>query len=144
MMEHLFNFTSMLTSAVIGTLAYVFGGWDELLKVLLVLIVLDYLTGVLKALYNKELSSVKGYNGIVKKVILMMVVAMSVMIQKVMGNTLPIREVVITFFIANESLSLIENASSVIPVPESLKKLLLQLKSDTISKKISDEKEKGE
>lgn len=140
-MEHLFNFFSMLSSAIIGTLAYIYGGWDELLKVLLCLIVLDYLTGVLKAIYNKELSSIRGYNGIVKKVILMMVVAMAVMVQKIIGDTLPIREIVITFFIANEALSLLENASAIVPVPESLKKLLLQLKSDTIRKKISEEEE---
>lgn len=137
-MEKMFNFFSMLVGMCGGVITFVFGGIDGIMKTLLVLIVLDYLTGVLKALYYKKLCSEIGYKGIIKKVIMLIVVATSVAVQGVISPQLPMREIVIMFFIANESLSLLENASSILPVPDSLKNVLLQLKSDTISRTNKD------
>ena len=45
-----------------------------------------------------------------------------------MGGKVPLREVVIMFYIANEALSLLENAAEFIPVPDKLKEVLLQLR----------------
>ena len=47
-----------------------------------------------------------------------------------MGEQLPLREVVITFFVANEGLSLLENVSPYLPIPSKLKDALLQLRGD--------------
>ena len=55
-------------------------------------------------------------------------IAVSYAIQGLMGGKVPLREVVIMFYIANEALSLLENAAEFIPVPDKLKEVLLQLR----------------
>lgn len=92
--------------------------------------ILDYITGVLNAYMSKTLSSDIGFKGIVKKVMICTVVVCAVMIGKLMGGKLPLREVVITFFVANEGLSLLENVSPYLPIPNKLKDALLQLRGD--------------
>ena len=98
-----------------------------LLKALISLIVLDYLTGIIKSIYIKALSSELGFKGLLKKILILIIVALSVIIQKTINNSVPIREIVIVFFICNEGLSIIENASEFVPVPEKLRTVLLQL-----------------
>ena len=92
--------------------------------------VLDYITGVLNAYMSRTLSSTIGFKGIIKKVMIYTVVVCSVMLGKMMGEQLPLREVVITFFVANEGLSLLENVSPYLPIPSKLKDALLQLRGD--------------
>lgn len=131
-MDKVFNFLSMLIGSVGGVLIYIFGGIDVIMKTLLILIVLDYITGVLKAVYEKKLNSQIGFRGIIKKTILMMVVAAAVAIQNVID--MPVREIIITFFICNEAISLLENAGAVIPIPGRIKNMLEKLRDDNISK----------
>lgn len=131
-MDKVFNFVSMLIGSVGGVLIYIFGGIDVIMKTLLILIVLDYITGVLKAVYEKKLNSQIGFRGIIKKTILMMVVAAAVAIQNVID--MPVREIIITFFICNEAISLLENAGAVIPIPGRIKNMLERLRDDNISK----------
>ena len=128
-MEKLFNVYSVVTAVVGGILAQLFGGFDVLLKVLLVMIVLDYITGIIKGIYNKRLSSEIGWKGLLKKIITLIIVVMANVLQIAIGDTIPLREVVIMFYIANEGISLLENAADVIPLPEQLKNTLLQLRS---------------
>ncbi len=130
-MDKLFNWISIMMGAVGGFAAYWLGGWDKLLKVIVVLAVLDYITGILKAIRTKELSSEIGFAGLVKKIMMFIVIAAAFSIQELMGNTIPLREVVIMFYIANEGLSLLENAAVFIPIPTKLKNVLLQLREDT-------------
>lgn len=131
-MDRIFNFISMLIGSVGGVLIYIFGGIDVIMKTLLILIVLDYITGVLKAIYEKKLNSQIGFRGIIKKTIIMIVVAAAVAIQNVID--MPLREIIITFFICNEAISLLENAGSVIPIPVRIKNMLERLRDDNISK----------
>ena len=128
-MEKLFNVYSVVTAVVGGILAQLFGGFDVLLKVLLVMIVLDYITGIIKGIYNKRLSSEIGWKGLLKKIITLIIVVMANVLQIAIGDTIPLREVVIMFYIANEGISLLEPAADVIPLPEQLKNTLLQLRS---------------
>ena len=101
-----------------------------LLGVIFTLVILDYLTGVLKAVYNSRLSSEVGRKGIIRKVFIFIVIATAYEIQKVIGNTIALREMVIMFFIANEAISLLENISEYIPIPEQLKNVLIQLRDE--------------
>ena len=101
-----------------------------LLGVIFTLVILDYLTGVLKAIYNSRLSSEVGRKGIIRKVFIFIVIATAYEIQKVIGNTIALREMVIMFFIANEAISLLENISEYIPIPEQLKNVLIQLRDE--------------
>jgi len=133
----LFNFFSMVFGSLGGILVYLFGGFDAILKSLIVLIVFDYITGVLKAIYDKKLSSIIGWKGIIKKIFTLIVVSVSVVLQSIIN--LPVREITIMFFIANESISVLENISTVIPVPSKLKIILQQLKDDNIAERIKEE-----
>lgn len=126
--EKLFNLVSIIGGFAGGFLIYVFGGWDVMIKALLALVVLDYATGVLKGIYTKTLSSEIGFKGLIRKIVIFIVVATAVIIQAVVGDSIPLRDIVIMFFICNEGISLLENASEFVPIPNSLKNTLLQLR----------------
>ena len=131
-MEKYLNVTSIAFGSIGGILAYTLGGWDQLLWVLLYFMVADYITGLFKAYKTQTLSSQLGFNGIIKKVVMFFLIAAANMITPVLGEvgvTLPLREVVICTFIANEGLSLLENAALFVDIPESLKNALLQIRN---------------
>lgn len=130
-LEKLLNGFSVLSGAAGGILAGLMGGWDGLLAALITLVVLDYITGLAKAVCQKELSSKIGFQGIVKKIVLFILVAAANALQLLLSGSLPLREIVLVFFIANEGLSLLENAAVFVPIPGALKKALLQLRNET-------------
>lgn len=125
-MKNLINF---ITGILATTLVYFLGGWDIAIQSLLVFIVIDYATGICKAIYNKKLNSSVGAKGIIKKVGYLLIVAISVILDKIAGNTGAIRTLVIYFFVANEGLSIIENWGGMgLPLPKKLTETLEQLK----------------
>ena len=127
-MKYIINF---LTSTVLTTVLYFLGGWDMALKTLLIIIVLDYLTGVCYAIANKKINSKIGAKGIIKKVGYLIVVAVSVQLDQIVGDTGAIRNLVIYFFVANEGISILENWGSMgLPLPEKIMETLEQLKKD--------------
>lgn len=101
---------------------------DAILYALVVLIVLDYITGVLKAIVTKKLSSAAGFHGLIKKIMILIVVATAVTVQSVIGSAVPLREIVIMFFLCNEGISILENGSEFVPIPKKLKETLIQLR----------------
>lgn len=127
-MEKYFNSISIIVGIVGGFICKHLGGFDMLLGVIITLVVLDYLTGILKAIYNKQLSSEVGYKGIIKKIFIFIVIATAYEIQKVVADSIPLREMTLMFFIANEAISLLENAGEFIPIPEQLRNVLVQLR----------------
>lgn len=133
-----FTFSAVLAT-VFGYVAGFLGGFDSLLITLVILIAVDYVTGVIGAIYEKKLSSSVGYKGIIKKVLMILVVGVAVTLQRILPEGLPLREITILFFIANEGLSILENAAKVIPLPQKLKSVLLQLKEKTDGEEPSDE-----
>lgn len=127
-MEKLFNWISVVGGAVGGAVVSLLGGWDKLIMALLILMVLDYITGLIKGIYNKELSSEIGFKGLLKKVLILVVVAVAVIAEQHLGIH-AIREIVIMFFAVNEAISILENASQMgLPIPAKLKEVLLQLR----------------
>lgn len=128
-MECYLNTITMLLSIFGGIVVRLLGGLDQLLDVFLFLIIVDFITGWIKAIATKELSSRIGMLGIAKKVTMLFVVAVAVRVEKVVGNNLPIREMVLIFYIANEGLSFFENIATFIPMPKKLKELFIQLKN---------------
>ena len=127
-MEKLFNWISIVFGMAGGFLTYWLGGWDVLLKTIVFLAIADYITGWIKGIYTKQLSSEIGFRGLLKKIVMFIVIAVSFVIQGLIGGTIPLREVVIMFYIANEGLSLLENAAVFTPIPDKLKNVLLQLR----------------
>ena len=94
------------------------------------LMVLDYISGIMAAYINSNmtLDSRKGYKGIVKKVMILVLVSLAHFMDSATGQIIA-QTVVVWFFIGNEGLSIIENASKAgLPVPEKLKETLEQLK----------------
>lgn len=123
--------------AVAGSaLANALGGWDAGLKVLVALMVADYITGVLVAALwqrsNKSetgaLDSKAGFKGICKKGMILLLVWLGVLLDQAMGAAY-IRTAVVLFFIGNEGLSLLENLGLMgVPFPAALKNMLEALR----------------
>lgn len=125
-MKHLI---SDIISVILTTFVYLMGGYDVALQSLLIVIVIDYLTGIASAIYNKELSSKVGFKGILKKFCYLLVVALSVVIDNLTGQSGLIRSLVIYFFVANDGLSIIENMAEMnIRLPKKLIDSLEQIK----------------
>ena len=116
-------------TAVGGWLGYFVGGLDGLLIALLVFVVLDYITGVMCAIADRELSSAVGFKGICRKILIFALVGVGhVLDTHVVGTGSALRSAVICFYLSNEGVSLLENASHLgLPVPEKLKEVLSQL-----------------
>lgn len=119
-------------AAVFGAVgSYLFGGWDSAIQTLFVFVVIDYLTGVLASGKQGELSSKAGLKGIGRKAMIFMFVAMGHMADLHLsdGHAHLFRDGVITFFVANEALSITENAGKLgVPIPEPIKKAVEILK----------------
>ena len=127
-MEKLFNWVSVVFGIVGGFLSYWLGGWDILLRTIVFLAVVDYVTGIIKAVHLKVLSSETGFKGLLKKIVMFIVIAVAYAIQELIGGTIPLREIVIMFYICNEAISLLENAAIFVPIPDKLKEVLLQIR----------------
>lgn len=113
-----------------GVCGYLFGGWDNTFQVLLVFVIVDYISGLMAAGYNKELNSKVGFKGIAKKIIIFFMVALAVQIDKLIGvDSHVIRMATCFFYVANEGLSILENGGKLgVKYPSALKKTLEQLK----------------
>ena len=116
-------------TALGGWLGYFLGGMDGLLIALLVFVILDYLTGIMRAIADKSLSSAVGFKGICRKVLIFALVGVGhVLDTHVVGTGSALRSAVICFYLSNEGVSLLENASHLgLPVPDKLKAILSQL-----------------
>ena len=119
-----------LATAGVGTILYfLFGEFDIALQCLLAFIALDYISGIIKAYTNKELSSKIGFRGILKKVGILIIVTVGVLVDRITGDSGAVRSLVIYYFVANEGLSIIENLSQTgLPIPKSIKNALKILK----------------
>ncbi|MEG0377036.1 MAG: phage holin family protein [Eubacterium sp.] len=116
------------TAVLGGTLSFIFGGFDDLMVVLTALVCLDYLSGVIKGVYRHELSSKKGFYGILKKLMIYLVVSAAYMVQRIITPELPLRDITALFYITNEAISLLENAADFIPIPQKLRAVLIKSK----------------
>lgn len=117
--------------AAIGTgLTYLFGDWDIALIVLIAFIVLDYITGILRAFLNKEVSSNTGFKGIAKKSLIFIVLIVAVLLDRLLNDESWIfRTLVCYFYIANEGISILENCCNLgLPIPKAIQDVLVQIK----------------
>ena len=128
-MKEFWNTIQLIFSAVGGWLGYFLGGCDGLLYALLAFVVIDYITGVMCAIINRELSSAVGFKGIFRKVLIFLLVGIANIIDvQVIGTGAVLRTAVIFFYISNEGVSLLENAGHLgLPIPEKIKTVLEQL-----------------
>lgn len=119
-----------------GVIAAMFGGWSDALITLIVFMSIDYATGLIVAgVFKKSkksesgaLESRAGFKGLCRKGVALLIVLVAVRLDIVM-HTSYIKDAVIIAFIANESISIIENAGLMgIPVPSVIAKAIDVLK----------------
>ncbi|MDU3600342.1 MAG: phage holin family protein [Clostridium perfringens] len=129
-MEKLFDYIKLFIIALGTGFTWLFGVWDIPLVVLVVFMVLDQLTGVIRGYVNKELSSDVGLKGIARKCVILIILIVAVMLDRLLNTgSWMFRTMVAYFYIANEGISLLENCASLgAPIPEKLKHALIQLK----------------
>lgn len=113
-----------------GVMGWLFGGFDGFLYALIAFVAIDYITGVLAAIYTRQLSSEVGFKGIAKKVMIFLLVGIGNIIDiEILKTGAVLRTAVIFFYISNEGISIIENAVRLdLPVPEKLINVLKQIK----------------
>ncbi len=130
-----------------GFIASLFGGWDAALVTLIIFMGVDYLTGLIVAgvFHNSEktetgtLESRAGWKGLCRKGVSLLVVLVACRLDLVIGSNF-IRDSVVIAFIANETLSIVENAGLMgIPIPAVIAKAI-----DVLKKKAESEDEKNE
>ncbi len=112
-----------------GWLGWYMGGNDGLLYALIAFVVVDYITGVMCAIVDKQLSSQVGFKGIFKKILIFILVGIAnVLDVYVIKTGSVLRTAAIFFYISNEGVSLLENAAHLgLPVPNAVKSVLEQL-----------------
>lgn len=128
-MKEFWNMVQLVFAAVGGWLGYFLGGCDGLLIALVMFAVVDYITGVMCAVSDKELSSKVGFRGICRKVLIFILVgAANILDAHVIGSGSVLRTAVIFFYLSNEGVSLLENAAHLgLPIPKKLKDVLAQI-----------------
>jgi len=116
--------------AVLGAFIGAFlGGWDGFIYALVIFVTLDYITGVLAAFKRKEASSEVGFWGLVKKVLILVMVGVSNILDVyILGTGSVLRTAIIFYFLSNEGLSMLENTAELgVPISEKLREALAQL-----------------
>lgn len=128
-MKDFWNVIQLVFSAVGGWLGYFLGGCDGLLYALIAFVVIDYITGVMCAIADKNLSSEVGFKGICRKVLIFLLVGIAnILDAQVIQTGSVLRTAMIFFYISNEGVSLLENAAHLgLPVSEKIKVVLKQL-----------------
>lgn len=128
-MKEFWNTIQFTFAALGGWLGYFLGGCDGLLYALLAFVIIDYLTGIMCAITDHTLSSEVGFRGICRKVLIFLLVGISNILDvNIIGSGSVLRTAVIFFYISNEGVSLMENATHLgLPVPEKIKAVLEQL-----------------
>lgn len=116
-----------IAAVIGGILSFIFGELTPVFMVLIALMVIDFGTGLLHAVIERKLNSRTCARGIMKKIFILALVAIAHLIDISLGKAVCMG-VVEFFYIANESMSIIENAGRAgLPVPEKLTEVLEQL-----------------
>lgn len=129
-MDKVVRFFRTIVIAMGSALGVFLGRPDGLLITLICFAIVDYVTGVVSAAINHKLNSATGFKGIAKKLFMFALVGVANLIDiNALAGTAVLRSAVICFYLANEGLSIIENAGEIgLPIPKKLKKLIEQLK----------------
>jgi toxin secretion/phage lysis holin len=127
------KYTSMLGLSLAGSvISFLIGGLDSLVIILLCFVAVDYVTGIIASAMEGNLSSQVGFRGIVRKLLIFVLVAVSHLLDTAIGwDNHFIRDTIIFFYIANEFISIVENAGRVgVPIPSVLRKAIELFKDE--------------
>ena len=114
-----------LNGMIISGISYLFGGIDAPLITLCIFMIIDYITGIINAIFvKKNLSSQIGFFGIVKKILILALIVLATLLEQNIGIS-GIRLVVLIWYIGNEGISILENLVSIgLPIPVKIKEIL--------------------
>ena len=128
-MRELWNTLQAMFTGIGAWLGYFLGGCDGLLYALIAFTVIDYISGVMCAIADQQLSSSIGFKGICRKVVVFMFVGIaSILDSRIFQTGSVLRTAVIFFYLSNEGISLLENAAHLgLPIPTVVRKALNQL-----------------
>ena len=128
-----------LLAGAAGAVAGLFGEWTATLTILVAMMAVDYVSGVIVAACGRSpkteaggLSSKAGFVGIAKKGFIMLLVLLATLLDRAVGNeAMVFRTSLVFYYIANEGLSVLENAALMgVPFPQKLKKALEALREE--------------
>lgn len=122
----------IIITAFGGVIGGFLGGIDGFMYTLIAFVVIDYVTGIMCAIVEKNLDSEVGARGIFKKVLIFLLVGIANLIDvNVIGTGAILRTAVIFFYLSNEGVSILENAGRLgLPIPSKLRAVLAQLRDD--------------
>ena len=124
-------------AAAAGAVAGLFGGWSRMHTILAVFMIVDYLTGCVVAALGRSpktegggLSSKAGFVGLAKKGFMLAVVLLATLLDGALGSQAAVFQgATLCYYIANEGLSILENAALMdVPFPDKLRKALETLR----------------
>ena len=105
---------------------FLFGKMDIIFQTFLIFIIIDYITGILKAIYNHKLNSSIGAKGIIRKIGYLIIIIVAELIDTLHGSNFNIRDILLYMFISNEVISILENIDCIgIKIPLQIKNMLL-------------------
>ena len=124
-----------IAGAVGAVLGFMYGEVSGLFWALIAFMALDYVTGVIVAIIEKRLSSEVGFRGLAKKFLILVFVAVGHIVDTyILGGTPAAMSAVMLFYIANEGISIVENASALgLPVPKKITDLMEQIRNKSES-----------
>lgn len=128
-MKQIWSGIQIAFAAFGGFLGWFLGGFDGFLYALIAFTVIDYITGVMCAITDKNLSSAVGFKGICRKVLIFTLVGIGNIVDVyVLGQGGVLRTAIIFFYLSNEGVSIMENTAHLgLPIPAKLKEVLEQL-----------------
>ena len=140
-MKEFWNGIQLVFAVIGGWLGWFLGECDGLMYALIAFVIADYVTGVMCAVSDKQLSSEVGFNGVCRKVLIFVLVGMAnILDMHVIGTGCVLRTAVLFFYISNEGVSVLENAGHLgLPIPARLLNVLEQLHEDAEQEDIDNE-----
>lgn len=120
-----------VSGAAGALIGFLYGEISGLFIAIIALMALDYITGILCGISTKTLSSEIGFKGLVKKLMILVIIAVGHLVDAyIIGTGSALMTAVILFFAANEGISILENAATLgLPIPKKLKSILEQIKN---------------
>ena len=122
-----------LFSAIGAAFSFLVGGVDKLVSALLVFVALDYVTGLVAAWKTATLDSKKGFEGIKRKIVMLMIVIMAHWMDACLFGISTCRSMVIFAYMGNEGLSILENLDRIgysEYIPSLVREKLAQLRTE--------------
>lgn len=129
-LTQMIDWAAMTAGVLLG---FLYGDITPLMYSLIAMVALDCITGLAAAAMRREVSSAKCFAGLMRKFLILVLVAVAHVIDMYVTNTFPVlQSAVMLFFIAHEALSIAENSAALgLPIPKKLIDVLEELNKES-------------